>query len=167
MSKQPATPEPPVALAQAMARDEPALRIPIVEEAAHLGKREFDTGRGVRIRTTVSEHLQEVDVLLRQDQVEVERRPVGRMLAPDEAPATHYEGDTLVVPVLEEVLVLEKRMRIKEELRITRTHSERRHRQSVPLKSGQVVVERFDEHAGKDGETQHAGTAGTAGTART
>jgi hypothetical protein len=51
-----------------------------------------------------------------------------------------------VVPVLEEVLVVERRLRIKEELHITRIRREERHVESVLLKSEQVSVERFDEH---------------------
>jgi hypothetical protein len=48
--------------------------------------------------------------------------------------------------VLEEVLVVERRLRIKEELHITRIRREERHVESVLLKSEQVSVERFDEH---------------------
>jgi stress response protein YsnF len=130
------------------------LVLPIAAEQVHLTVRQVDTGRGVRVHTTVSERIEEVEVLLRQEQVHVERRAVDRVVPLAEAPAMHYEGDTLVLPVLEEVLVLEKRIRIKEELRISRSHSERPHRESVPLKTEQAVVERFDEQGGAvDGDS--------------
>jgi stress response protein YsnF len=77
--------------------------------------------------------------------MEVRRIPVDRIVTHDQAPTTRYEGETLVVPILEEVLVVERRLRIKEELRITRTRREERHAETVMLKAEQVSVERFDE----------------------
>jgi stress response protein YsnF len=77
--------------------------------------------------------------------VEVRHVPVDRIVALEEAPANRYEGDTLIVPVLEEVLVVERRVRIKEELHITRIRREEQYREEVTLKAEQVRVERFDE----------------------
>lgn len=124
------------------------LRIPLVEEQLAVGTRVVDTGRGVRIHKTVSEKSVTIDEPLAHDEVDVRHVPVDRIVALDDAPATRYEGDTLVVPVLEEVLVVERRLRIKEELHITRIRHEERYHDTVPLKAEQVQVERFDE-AGK------------------
>lgn len=123
-------------------------RIPVVEEQLAVGTRVVDTGRGVRVHKTVTEQPVTIDERLMRDEVDVRHVPVDRIVALEEAPATRYEGDTLVVPVLEEVLVVERRLRIKEELHITRTRHEERYQDTVPLKSEQVEVERFDE-AGK------------------
>ena len=122
-----------------------AARIPVQREELRIGTRVVDTGRGVRVRKTVTEQPHEVDQALRHDEVSVTRVDVGRLLPPGELPATRYEGDTLVVPVLEEVLVLERRLRIKEEIRITKTRREERHTDTVSLKTEQVTVERFDD----------------------
>lgn len=121
------------------------LRIPVIEEQLAVGTRVVDTGRGVRIHKTVSEQAVTIDERLAREQVEVRHVPVDRIVALSEAPATRYEGDTLVVPVLEEVLVVERRLRIKEELHITRVRHEEHYRDTVPLKAEQVVVERFDD----------------------
>jgi len=51
----------------------------------------------------------------------------------------------MFVPILEEVLVVERRVRIKEELHITRIQREETHREAVVLKAEQVSIERFDE----------------------
>ena len=51
------------------------------------------------------------------------------------------EGDTLIVPVLEEVLVVEKRLLLKEEVRITRTRTEVHSPQAVTLRSEEAVIE--------------------------
>ena len=121
-------------------------RVPVVQEEAWIEKRIVDTGRGVRIHKTVAEHPCQIDKSLLRDEVQVSHVPVDRIVPLDQAPATRYEGDTLVVPILEEVLVVERRLRIKEELHITRTRHEERHAETVLLKSEQVSVERFDEH---------------------
>jgi stress response protein YsnF len=121
------------------------IKVPVYQEEAWVEKRIVDTGRGVRIHKTVAEHPCQIDERLLRDEVEVSHVPVDRIVPLDQAPATRYEGDTLVVPILEEVLVVERRLRIKEELRITRTRREERHAETVLLKSEQVSVERFEE----------------------
>jgi stress response protein YsnF len=126
--------------------NEELFKIPVVREEAWVEKRIVDSGRGVRIHKTVAEHPCRIDESLTHDDVQVNHVPVDRIVPLDQAPATRYEGDTLVVPILEEVLVVERRLRIKEELHITRTRREERHVDTVMLKSEQVSVERFDEH---------------------
>ena len=121
------------------------LRIPVIAEELAVGTRVVDTGRGVRIHKAVVEQPVAIDERLGRDEVEIRHVPVDRIVAPDEAPANRYEGDTLVVPVLEEVLVVERRVRIKEELHITRIRREEHHQETVVLRAEQVSVERFDE----------------------
>lgn len=121
------------------------LKVPVVREEVQVDKRVVDTGRGVRIHKTVAEHPCHIDEGLMRDELEISHVPVDRIVPLDAAPATRYEGDTLVVPILEEVLVVERRVRIKEEVRITRTRREEHHAETVMLKSEQVSVERFDE----------------------
>lgn len=121
------------------------ISFPVVQEEAHVDKRVVDTGRGVRIHKTVSEREQIWDEPLSRDEMVVEHVPVGRLVAESEVPQMHYEGDTLVLPVLEEVLVVQKQLRLKEEVRVTRRREQVRQPQSVLLRSEQVTVERFDE----------------------
>lgn len=129
--------------AEPLAQD--PLRVPVIAEELVIGTRTVDTGRGVRIHKTVVEQPVTIDERLARDEVEIRHVPVDRIVAPDEAPANRYEGDTLVVPVLEEVLVVERRVRIKEELHITRIRREDHHQEEIVLKAEQVNVERFDE----------------------
>jgi stress response protein YsnF len=129
-----------------------SLKVPVVREEVQVEKQVVDTGRGVRIHKTVAEHPCHIDERLLRDDVEVSHVPVDRIVPLDAAPATRYEGDTLVVPILEEVLVVERRVRIKEELRITRTRREEHHAETVMLKSEQVSVERFEEAGGRPPE---------------
>jgi len=121
------------------------LRIPLVEEQLTVGTRVVESGRGVRIHKTVLEQPVTIDERLARDEMTVEHVPVDRIVALDEAPVTRYEGDTLVVPVFEEVLVVERRLRIKEELRITRIRHEERYQDTVSLKAERIEIEHFDD----------------------
>lgn len=123
------------------------LKIPVVQEEVHISKRTVETGRGVRIHKTVSEQPQEVALDLARDEVVVTRVAVDRIVSLAEVPQPRQEGDTYIVPVTEEVLVVEKRLRIKEEIHITRTRHAERHADTVLLKSEHVSVERFDSGA--------------------
>lgn len=122
--------------------------MPVYQEQLHLDVRTVDTGRGVRVRKTVGEHEQRIEETLMHDQVDVRHVPVDKIVALSEAPASRYEGDTFIVPILEEILVVEKRLRIKEEIHITRSKRPQRFSETVPLKSETVSVERFDEGPG-------------------
>lgn len=126
--------------------------MPVHQEELRVGIRTVDTGRGVRVRKTVDEHQQRIEETLMHDQVDVRHVPVDKIVALSEAPASRYEGDTFIVPILEEILVVEKRLRIKEEIHITRSKRPQRFSETVPLKSETVSVERFDEGPGVRGE---------------
>lgn len=54
-------------------------------------------------------------------------------------------GDVMIVPLLEEVLVVEKRLMLKEELHISKRRTEVHNPQRVILRSEEVTVERIDE----------------------
>jgi len=111
--------------------------ISVLRETLNVSKREVERGRVV-IHKTVSERDEAVEILLRQTDVSVERVPVGRTVT--EAPATRQEGDVMIVPVMEEVLVVEKRLVLKEELHIRRTTTDRMSHEVVRLRSENVEI---------------------------
>src|SRR5215207_279332 len=120
--------------------------VPVIEEELRVGKRVVETGR-VRIRKTVHEHEEVVDEPLMREEYDVERVPIDEFV--DGPVGPRHEGETLVVPVLEEVLVVEKRLVVREELRITRKRTEERRPQRVKLLSEEVSVERTDPEAAR------------------
>jgi uncharacterized protein (TIGR02271 family) len=124
-----------------------SLAVPVHQEQLHVGIRTVDTGRGVRVHKTVAEHEQRIEETLMHDEIDVRHVPIDKIVALSEAPASRYEGDTFIVPILEEVLVVEKRLRIKEEIHITRSQRPQRFSETVPVKSETVSVERFDDGA--------------------
>ena len=117
--------------------------IPVLQEELEVGTRRVETGAGIRVEKTVEEREERVDEPLTKEEVEVERIPVNRAV---EGPvAVRYEGDTMIVPVLEEVLVLEKRLVLKEEIRITRRQREFHDPQRIVLRREHATVERIED----------------------
>jgi uncharacterized protein (TIGR02271 family) len=119
--------------------------IPVVQEEAVIRKRRVDTGSGMRIAKTVAGREHVVDEILAKEDVAVERVSVGQVVDAANPPGIRYEGDTMIVPVLEEIVHVEKRTILKEELRITLTRGETRAQQRVVLRSEEVSVEPFDD----------------------
>lgn len=93
-------------------------RIPLVEESVSIEKRVVETGR-VKVRTFVDDEQVTLNEALSRDIVDVERVAIGREV--DVAPKVREEGEFLIVPVMEERLVVEKRLFLVEELRLRRT----------------------------------------------
>lgn len=112
--------------------------IPIIQEEAHIDKHMVESGR-VRVTKQVRTHEENIDTPLLQERVQVERMPIDQIVAA--APKARYEGETLVIPVLEEVLVVEKRLLLKEEIRITKYTEETLHEETITLRREEVAVE--------------------------
>jgi stress response protein YsnF len=113
--------------------------IPVVEESANLGKRQVATGR-VRVQTVtdIIEELAHADV--QREDIEVTRVPIDRVV--ETAPEIRTEGDVTIVPVLEEVLVVEKRLVLKEELHIRRRVDTESVEVPVTLRKQRAIIER-------------------------
>ncbi len=121
--------------------------IPIVEEKLHVGKQTVETGI-TRVRKIVREREEVIDEPLLRHEAYVSRVPINRYV--EQAPSMRQEADTIIVPVVEEVLYVEKRLLLKEELRITRKSSTVREPQRVVLRGEEAVVEHVDARASGD-----------------
>ncbi len=113
--------------------------IPLVAETLTVGKREVETGR-VRFRTTVTERTETVDEPLLRTEVQTRRVEVNQFV--DSPPAVRYEGDAMIIPIWEEVLVVEKRLRLTEEVYITQVQTEHHDPQTVTLRQEVLSEER-------------------------
>lgn len=122
------------------AEAEQGVVVPVVAEELTVGKRVVETG-GVRINKTVQVRQETVDMPLIEDHAEVERVAVNRMV--DVAPEVRHDGETLIVPILEEVLVVEKRLMLREELHIRLKRDLVHKPQQVTLRREEVEIERF------------------------
>jgi uncharacterized protein (TIGR02271 family) len=119
---------------------ESPLVAPVIEETLDVHTTSVETGR-VRLRKVVHEREETVDPPLLHEEVVVERVPINRII---EGPVSvRSEGDTLIIPLVEEVLVVEKRLLLKEEVRITKRRVETHAPQRVTLRREEAVVERI------------------------
>ena len=107
------------------------------EEANGDGE-QVETGK-VRINKVVRQEEQAIEAALLKDVVDIRHIPIDRVI--DEPVSTRYEGETLVIPVVEEVLIVEKRYLLKEEIHVTRRQVEEQSSQTVPVRREEVIVE--------------------------
>lgn len=115
--------------------------IPLYDEQIDVAKIEAVTDR-VRVSTHVDERDVLIEDTVERGSVSVERITVERAVA--EAPEPRREGDTLIVSVVEERLVVEKRLFVIEELRITRTSTTEHVAIPHSVRTMRATVERAD-----------------------
>lgn len=99
-------------------------RIPIVEEQLRVGKREVSRG-GARVRSYVEETPVNETVRLREEHVNIERRPVDRALSGENLTGDAFQERTVEMTETAEEAVVAKEARVKEELVISKTSDER------------------------------------------
>lgn len=117
--------------------------IPVVEEQVRVGKRSVERG-GVRVRSYVVERPIEEDVQLREEHVDVERRPVDRSA---EVPGDAFRERTIEATAYGEEPVVQKDARVVEEVTLRKQQSERTERVSDKARKQEVEVE--DERTDK------------------
>ncbi|MBD2701442.1 YsnF/AvaK domain-containing protein [Spirosoma sp. BT702] len=126
--------------------NEETLLIPRLEEQLHIDKQLVETSR-VLITKTVREEPQTVQIPLISETIEIERVELNQYV--EEPPLTRQEGDTTIYPVMKEVLVIQKRLMLVEEIRVTRRQIQTQQTQSVPLRREDVHIERIDASSGR------------------
>jgi uncharacterized protein (TIGR02271 family) len=125
----------------------------VVIEEFEVQKRQVETGR-VRITKIVQEQEEVVDEPLLQEEIDVRRVPINQ---PVDGPIPiRHSGDTMIVSLLEEVLVVEKRWMLKEELHITKRQVEVHKPQQVTLRREEAIVEPLDPRAQEMDEDIHS-----------
>jgi len=120
--------------------------IPIIEEELHLDERKVTTGK-VRVRTVVDVIEDMAKASLEEETVEVKRVPVDRPI--DQAPAIRTENGVTIIPILEEVLVVEKRLILKEELHIRKRVTTEDVEVPVKRRRQRAIVERLPPEENK------------------
>lgn len=113
--------------------------IPVIEEELDIERRQIPTGK-VLIHKRVDTERTVIEEPLTRDSYDIEKVAVNQLVSAPVEP--FYDGDTLVLPVLEEVLVVEKRIMVREEWRIRRKQEQRQERQEVDLRRESLEVER-------------------------
>ena len=122
-------------------QDEPIV-VPVVVEELEVQKRPVETGK-VRITKVVHEREALVDEPLVRENVAITRVPIQRVV--DGPVPVREENGTTIISVVEEVLVVEKRWMLREEIHIRKQRVETHQPQRVTLRSEEVQVERVPQ----------------------
>lgn len=115
--------------------------VPLHQEDLVVSRREV-TGDTARVSIVTRERNQEIDEQLANQQIEIERVPIGRMI--EATPPTRQEGDTTIMSVVEEVVVVERRLMLKEEVHIRRVRTVEHHRETVVLREQDALITRIE-----------------------
>jgi stress response protein YsnF len=124
--------------------------LPLYEEQIAVSKRQSSPGQ-VNVSVATKQFEQAIDELLASESYEIERTQFDQPIPVDSsigaAPTIREEGDTIIIPVIEEVLVIQRRAVVKEEIRIRRVHKKERFQDRVLLRRQEAVVTRLSAEA--------------------
>jgi stress response protein YsnF len=134
--------------------DNETASLQLVQETASISAESVVTGR-VRVSTETDIREEIARATLEGELVDVVRVPVDRPV--ETMPAVRTEGDLTIVPVVEEVLFVEKRLVLKEEIHIRRRLTREVVEMPVKLRQQRAVVERLavDNEASDDSKPTH------------
>jgi uncharacterized protein (TIGR02271 family) len=119
--------------------------VPALQEQVKVRKARKETAR-VQISKKVKSREEVVDVPLEEEKVSVKRVPINRFV---EGPVpVRREGDTLIVPLLKEVLIVEKKLLLKEEWHIHKARSIRKDSRRVQLRDEEISIKRTNPDEG-------------------
>jgi uncharacterized protein (TIGR02271 family) len=117
--------------------------IPVVAEEVSINTQKITRAkvRGMK-RVQIGEGF--IDLSAVRDDFVIERVAVNRFLDDDESPATYQDGNALVIPVIEYVTVTEKKLSLREEVRITKSRTTTNVPQSVTLRREAIDIKRIE-----------------------
>jgi uncharacterized protein (TIGR02271 family) len=124
------------------------LRIPLVEEEIETNIHVRELGH-VEIHKKIDEYLFEGDVPLRFHEVDIERIPIDEVVPDYIEP--YMDGDTYVIPVIEEEVVTSTRLRLREEFRVRRTTAEHTEAVRAPYRRERLVINEYRYDDGSSG----------------
>ena len=119
--------------------------IPVVQEQAHVHKEEVTSAK-VHVQTKVTEVEKSLEVPLMTENYEVKRVPIDQLL--EEHPPIREENGHLIIPVVQEVLVVQKRLKLVEEVHLIKQQTTVTRTENFTLKKEEVIVERIPADKG-------------------
>lgn len=120
------------------------VNIPVREEELSVDKQRGEVGRAA-IHKDVVEEEESVNIPVTHERVEIERVPVDKDLADDAVSAQNWQDKDIVMPVMGEEVVTEKRPRVKEEIHIHKEPITETERVSETVRKERVNVDGLDE----------------------
>ncbi|KQQ97389.1 hypothetical protein ASF77_05425 [Massilia sp. Leaf139] len=132
----------------AMARDTTSAAIPVVQEQLKVGKREVQRG-GVRVYSRIVETPVNESIGLREEHVNVERRPVNEPISGMDA--TAFKEQSIEMRETAEEAVVEKSARVVEEVMINKEVTQREQQINDTVRHTEVEVEQLGAGSARSG----------------
>ncbi len=111
---------------------------PVAQEELRIGKRKRTTG-ATRVSKRVVEREETVNEPITREEVEIHRVQINQFV--DTALPVRVENDTTIMPVYEEVLEVQKRLLLKEEIHIRKIVKRSHTQQRVTLRKEEAAIE--------------------------
>ncbi len=116
--------------------------IPVIKEHVEVSKKVIEKAK-VRLSKRVNETVESYDVPLTEEEIVVKRVQKNELV--DTPPAAlRYEGDVMIIPVLKEVAVIEKRIMLVEEIHVVKYKYNKTETQRVVVRNEEVNVVRTE-----------------------
>ncbi len=117
------------------------LAIPLHSEEVSV-KRYQVPGTTARVHVSTREQERLISEDLTHERVEIERVPIGRVI--ETIPPVREDGDTTIMSVVEETIVVERRLVLKEEVHIRRFRTTEHHRETVMVREQNALITRVE-----------------------
>jgi uncharacterized protein (TIGR02271 family) len=134
----------------------PETIIPLAAEEVSVSKQAVETGR-VQVARVTHEREQLIDEMLANETAEISRVRVGQQV--EAIPAVREEDGVIIIPIVEEVLVVERHLLLKEEVRIRRVRTTEKHQESMTLRYQEALVRRIPVEKPDEGSGPQSGTS--------
>jgi len=121
-------------------KNENAPSLNILQEEANIDKKIVESGK-VYIHKKVQETDEEISVPVSHESVTIKKVTVNKYV--DVAPLVRNEGNTTIIPVIKEVLVIEKKLLLVEEVHVIKEVIETTEEHTIPLRKEEIEVERY------------------------
>jgi len=121
-------------------KNENAPSLNILQEEANIDKKIVESGK-VYIHKKVQETDEEISVPVSHESVTIKKVTVNKYV--DVAPLVRNEGNTTIIPVIKEVLVIEKKLLLVEEVHVIKEVIEKTEEHTIPLRKEEIEVERY------------------------
>ncbi len=116
-------------------------KIVLQAETVDVSKRSVQ-GATVRVETVTREREHNVDETIFKEEVEVERVSIGREVS---SPPEVVQTDELtIIPVMEEVVIVTRKLFLKEEIHIKRVRTPVQHQETIVLRNQEAIVTRHE-----------------------
>jgi uncharacterized protein (TIGR02271 family) len=121
-------------------KSEDPLSFNVLHEQVSIYKETVVSGKVV-IRKNVHEENEMITVPVSHEEVKIKKVTINKYV--DAAPEIRYEGETTIIPVIKEVLIVEKKLLLVEEVHVTKHVVTQTTEHTVPIRKEEVSVEHY------------------------